>query len=94
MIVKLLGALDLFIALCFWVFGVFHLNFLGSFILILGFFLLIKGIVFATTLNIVSIIDIVCALIILGSVSMTMPIFIVIIVSLFLVQKGVFSMLS
>jgi len=94
MIVKILGALDILVALCFWIFGVFHINILSSFILILGFFLLIKGIVFATTLNITSIIDIVCSLIIIGSTSMTMPIIIVIIVSLFLVQKGVFSMLS
>lgn len=94
MIVKILGILDIFVALCFWIFGIFHLSILGSFILILGFFLLVKGIVFATTLNIVSIIDIICSLIIIGSTSMSMPIVVVIIVSLFLVQKGVFSLIS
>lgn len=94
MIVKILGALDIFVALCFWIFGVFHLSFLGGLILVLGFFLLVKGIAFAVTLNVVSIIDIICAFIIIGSTSMSMPIVVVIIVSLFLIQKGIFSMLS
>ena len=94
MIVKILGTLDVFVAICFWIFGVFHLSFLSGFILVLGFFLLVKGIAFAATLNIVSIIDIVCAFIIIGSTSMIMPVVIVIIVSLFLLQKGIFSMLS
>jgi len=94
MIVKILGALDVFIAIIFWIFGVFHLHFLAGFILVLGFFLLIKGIAFAATLNIVSVIDIICAFVIIGSTSMAMPLFVVIIVSLFLLQKGIFSMLG
>jgi hypothetical protein len=94
MIVKILGVLDIFVAICFWIFGIFHLSFMSSFILILGFYLLIKGIAFATTLNVVSIIDIVCALIIIGSNSYPMPIVVVIIVSLFILQKGIFSLLS
>ena len=94
MIVKILGVLDVFVAICFWIFGVFHLHMLSGFILVLGFFLLVKGIAFAATLNIVSMIDIICAFIIIGSTSMSMPIVIVIIVSLFLLQKGIFSMLG
>ena len=94
MIVKILGALDIFAALCFWIFGVFHLNMLSGLILVLGFFLLVKGIAFAVTLNLMSIIDIICAFIIIGSTSMSMPLVIVIIVSLFLLQKGIFSMLG
>jgi len=94
MILKILGALDIFTAICFWIFGIFHPSFISSFILVLGFYLLIKGIAFATTLNIVSVIDIVCALIIIGSTSYSMPIVVVIIVSLFILQKGIFSMLS
>jgi hypothetical protein len=94
MILKLLGGLDILIAILFWIFGVFHLNILSSLILILGFFLLVKGIAFATTLNTVSIIDIIASLIIIGSTSYSMPIIVVIIVSLFLLQKGIFSMLS
>ena len=42
MIVKWLGILDIFIAVCFWIFGVFHLNIMAGFILVLGFFLLVN----------------------------------------------------
>jgi hypothetical protein len=94
MILKFLGGLDILIAILFWIFGIFHISLLSPLILILGFFLLIKGIAFATTLNAVSIIDIIASLIIIGSTSYSMPIIVVIIVSLFLLQKGIFSMLS
>lgn len=94
MIVKILGALDILVALSFWVFGIFHISVMSGFILVLGFFLLVKGIAFATTLNITSILDIICALIIMGATSMVMPKIVIIIVSLFLLQKGIFSMLG
>lgn len=94
MIVKILGVLDILVAISFWIFGIFHLSFMSTFILILGFYLLIKGIAFATTLNIVSVIDIVCSLIIIGSTTYFMPIVVVIIVSLFILQKGIFSLLT
>ncbi len=94
MIVKVLGALDILVALSFWVFEIFHINVMAGFILVLGFFLLIKGIAFATTLNITSILDIICALIIMASTSMVMPRVVVIILSLFLLQKGIFSILG
>ncbi len=94
MIVKLLGVLDIFVAICFWIFGVFHLSFMSGFILVLGLFLLVKGIAFVVSLNIVSAIDIICAIIIIAATSMVMPKIAVIIVSLFLLQKGIFSMLS
>jgi len=94
MIVKILGIIDIITAISFWIFGIFHPGFMSGFILILGFYLLIKGIAFAVRLNLMSIIDVVCALIILASTSIVMPIFIVIIVALFILQKGIFSMLS
>jgi hypothetical protein len=94
MIVKILGVLDILAAISFWIFGIFHLSIMATFIMILGFFLLIKGIGFAVTVNIVSVIDIICAFIIIGSTTYSMPIVVVIITSLFLLQKGIFSMLS
>ena len=94
MIVKILGALDILVALSFWVFGIFHISAMAGFILVLGLFLLVKGIAFATTLNITSILDIICALTIIASTSMVMPKVVVIILSLFLLQKGIFSMLG
>lgn len=95
MIVKILGVLDIFVAICFWIFGVFHLGILSGFILVLGLFLLVKGIAFgATSLNIVSIIDIICAIIIIAATAVAMPVVIVVIVSLFILQKGIFSVIS
>lgn len=96
MIVKILGLVDIFIALIFWIFGIFQLSFLNQFIFILGIILLIKGVIFMTQLSIASILDIVCALIIIASssASVVMPKLVVIIIALFLLQKGVFSLLS
>ena len=92
MIVKILGILDIFVAIFFWVFMIFNISYLSGFVFLLGLFLLAKGIVFVTTLNIASILDIMSSVIIIGS-SANLPVIIVIIVSLFLLQKGIFSLL-
>ena len=93
MFVKLLGILDIFIAVCFWIFGVFHI-FPEKFITILGIILLIKGIIFIIGLSIASIIDIVCALIIIIAASVNVPLVMTVLVALFLLQKGLFSLAS
>jgi hypothetical protein len=93
MIIKILGILDIFVGMCFWVFGIFGLI-PGEFIILLGLFLLCKGIVFATNLSVASILDIISSIIIIFSSSIEMPNFLIIIVSLFLLQKGIFSLLS
>jgi hypothetical protein len=94
MIVKILGILDIFIAICFWIFGIFDLKIMAGFILILGLYLLAKGVVFVTGLSFASFFDILFAIIIIVASSITMPKIIVIIASLFLIQKGVFSLMS
>jgi hypothetical protein len=96
MIIKLLGIIDIFIALCFWIFGVFHLNLMAGFIFMLGVYLLIKGVIFLTQLSFASILDVASAMIIIGSSASTflMPNFVVIIVSLYLIQKGIFSLIA
>lgn len=95
MIIKMLGIVDIFIGVCFWLFGIFNII-PDKFILLLGFILLAKGVIFVINLNIVSILDIFSALvIILASASDTvLPNLVVIIVTLFLIQKGIFSMFS
>ena len=95
MILKLLGAIDIFVGICFWLFGIFHIL-PDSFILILGLFLLVKGIIFVTGLSIVSFLDILSSIIIImaSASEITMPNVVVIIITLFLLQKGIFSMLS
>ena len=94
MIIKVLGIIDIFVALCFWVFGIFHLSFMSHFIFILGIILLVKGVIFVTGLSIASILDIIASFIIIGGSSNFLPNFVVIFTSLFLLQKGIFSMLS
>ena len=95
MILKLLGAIDIFVGMCFWLFGIFHIL-PDSFILILGLFLLVKGVVFITGLSITSFLDILSSIIIIvaSSSEVIMPNAVVIIITLFLLQKGIFSMLS
>ena len=93
MIVKILGVLDILAGMCFWLFGIFHIL-PDSFILLLGLFLLAKGIIFTLTLNFFSILDIISALVIIAASAseIVMPQVVVIIVTLFLLQKGIFSM--
>jgi len=93
MIVKVLGILDIFVAACFWIFGI--LGWIpSSFVFVLGLFLLVKGIVFVTGFAISSILDIVSAIIIISATSIDMPNLVVILVTLFLLQKGLFSLVS
>lgn len=94
MIIKFLGILDIFIAICFWIFGIFNLQIMSGFILVLGLFLLAKGIIFITGLSFASFFDILCAIIIIIASSFAMPKIIVILASIFLIQKGVFSLVS
>jgi len=91
MIIKALGILDIFIGIVFWLFGIFGII-PNSFILLLGLILLVKGIVFVTGLSIVSFLDIIFAVIIIIASSIEMPNLVVIIISIFLIQKGVFSL--
>ena len=93
MIIKILGVLDIFIGIIFWLFGIFHII-PNSFILLLGLVLLIKGIIFVTGLSIISVLDIISGIIIITASSIEMPNFVIIIITIFLIQKGIFSMLG
>jgi len=93
MIIKILGALDIFIAACFWLFGVFGIV-PGNFILILGFFLLVKGVVFITGLSFPSFVDIIMGIVMITATSYHLSNIIIVLFSLFLLQKGIFSMFS
>jgi hypothetical protein len=93
MILKILGTLDIFVAIVFWLFGIFNII-PKSFVLVLGLFLLVKGIAFIAGLSIVSFLDIAAAIIIITSTGVVIPKIAVIIVTLFLLQKGIFSMMG
>lgn len=94
MIVKVLGLLDILVAIAFWIYGVFNFNAMNPFILVLGMFLLIKGLIFAFNLNVASILDIISSFIIIYASSNEISNIIIIIVSIFLLQKGIFSLLN
>jgi hypothetical protein len=92
--IKLLGILDLSIAIIFWIFGIFHI-FPTALITFLGTILIIKGIIFIIGFSFASVLDIICGIIIIimiASGTIIMPKLIVIIIALYLLQKGVFSM--
>ena len=94
MIIKILGVLDIFVAMFFWVFMIFNIQSLSAFVFLLGLFLLAKGIVFLTQLSIASILDIIGSIFIIIGSSVNLPVIVVIIISLFLMQKGIFSLMS
>jgi len=93
MIVKILGILDIFIAIVFWLFGIFHII-PSQFILLLGMILLGKGLVFCVKPNITSIIDIISAILIISATAIELPIIVIVLVALFLLQKGTFSLIG
>ena len=93
MIIKILGILDIIAGICFWLFGIFHII-PGNFIFILGLFLLGKGIVFITGLSFASFLDVIFGIIIIVGVSFVLPKIIVILISFFIIQKGIFSLMG
>jgi len=95
MIIKILGLIDIFTGLLFWMIGVFGFG-SKSLLMLFGILLLIKGIVFMTSLNIISAIDIITGVVMisLAGSEWMIPKIIVIIISLFLLQKGIISIVS
>ena len=93
MIIKVLGIFDLFVGIVFWLFGIFHII-PESFVLVIGLFLIAKGIVFIAGLSIISFLDIISGLIIITAASVVLPKLVIILVAIFLIQKGIFSLLS
>ena len=93
MILKILGALDILSAMLLWLGHFFHIIPQNIMILI-AFYLLIKGVVFLISADIASILDIICAGIIFLSFQVSMPGFVMILATLFLLQKGILSWMS
>lgn len=93
MIVKFLGVLDIVAAIVFWLFGVLNIG-SKNLIMVFAFYLLAKGIFFLISADIASILDVACAIIMFIAINAGMPKLVVIIVTLFLLQKGLFSLAS
>ena len=93
MIVKILGIVDLLAAIFFWIFGFFGII-PSSIIFVFAFYLLIKGVIFVILADkFVSGLDIVCGIIMFLAIQFSMPTIIIILVSIYLIQKGIFSLL-
>jgi hypothetical protein len=92
-IVKILGILDILAALFFWLFAFFKII-PDNWILIIAFYLLVKGTVFLLSKDFASMLDIACSILIFVSLSFSMPEVISALVTLYLIQKGIFSLLS
>ncbi|MFH1307807.1 MAG: hypothetical protein ABIH72_03060 [archaeon] len=91
MIVKILGALDILAAIFVWIFVFFNLG--SSLLLLVGFYLLIKGSVFLISLDILSLGDIFASLIIFAALNWHLPKVLGILVILYLLIKGAMSLL-
>lgn len=95
MVVQLLGLIDIIAGASFLfdsLLSYLHLSFLDFFVKIFGAALLIKGGVFAIGLDFMSILDVICAIIILASLFYAIPIQFVLIISAYLILKGIASM--
>jgi len=93
MIHKILGSLDLVAAMVFYLAESFNL-FATKTILIIGIYILVKGILFVITMDLASILDIFSGIIIILSTFITLHSLIIFLVAFFLIQKGLFSLLN
>lgn len=94
MMIKILGIIDIITAVLFWIFAIFNVRYLTGIVLLLGLFLLVKGIVFIANLSLASLLDITSSIFIIYASSNEINIIFVIAVSLFLLQKGIFSLVG
>jgi len=92
MILKVLGIIDLISAILFWIFATFHVL-PSNLILIIGFYLLIKGTFFLINGGVANVIDIVISLLIFLSIGFTLPWFVVFLITVYLIQKAILSLL-
>ena len=92
MIVKILGMFDILLAILL-LLSSFSGLIPGNLLLILGIILLAKGLFFVISDHIASVIDIVCAVLIMVSIQTEFPFFIRFLIVIYLLQKGIISLL-
>jgi len=90
----ILGILDIFVAGIFALKLIFNLSFLDNLLLSGGIYLIIKGVIFLISLDFASALDIACGIVVILSSFFKIPIIIGIVVIVFLMQKGIFSLFS
>lgn len=91
MIVKILGILDILAGILFWI-GSFFGFISPQVILIVAFYLIAKGAAFLISEHLMSALDVLSGIVIFASLSFAIPEIMVILITLYLLQKGIFSM--
>lgn len=96
MLIKALGVFDILAALAILLDALDRANswFPRNIILAVGILLLVKGLFFLIFGDFATIFDIICAVIILISLAVSMPLILMIIIGVFLLQKGIISVVS
>lgn len=88
---KLLGTIDFAVGILFVIFIIFHLTGWTQFITVLGILLLVKGIVSSPEVTLISALDILAAIMVLVASSFHIHVFFIILVSGYLIIKGIIS---
>jgi len=91
MIVKILGILDILVAMLFWLSTFFHII-PSSIIIFFAICLLAKGLFFVILEHIASAFDIIVAILMFVSLSHSIPSLIIFLITFLLLQKGVLSL--
>ncbi|MEA3329266.1 MAG: hypothetical protein U9Q06_00800 [Nanoarchaeota archaeon] len=93
MILKILGSIDLASAVIL-LFSVYFSFISDKIILLIAIYLLLKGTVFLISKDIASILDILCAIILLLSMNFELNVVFTLLIIFYLFQKGVLSLVS
>ena len=94
MILKILGVVDILIGILFWMAMIFKISYFNPILLLLSLFIVAKGIIFLISLDFASVVDVISGFLIIYSINYGLHSLITIIIVIFLVQKGIFSMFS
>ena len=93
MIIKILGIADILSSVLFFI-STLSDAFPHKIILTIAIYLMLKGIIFAILADFASILDIICGIIIAVSIFANLPVLLIFIICIFLIQKGIFSLIS
>ena len=93
MIIKILGVLDILSGFLFWLNGFFNIL-PDSLMMIIVFYLIIKGLVFVFSKDIASMLDVGSGIVIYLSITFSLPGIIIFLVAFFLLQKGILSLIA
>jgi hypothetical protein len=92
MILKVMGVIDIVLGILFWIAMVFSIGYFDPLILLLSLGIIVKGIVFLMGFDFASAVDVVSGFLIIYGLNYGLHLIIVVIISIFLIQKGVFSL--